>query len=90
MSDNELSTENVRKKRVPLKNIEQITKYMAKKTKEFENDPEQSKHYRTAGFMVGKLIDCIKVQKDLEIEKRLIEIEKKLGIDIHEIRKKNY
>ncbi len=84
MDDKELSTEKVQKKRVSLNNIDQIMRYMARKTREFENDPERKKHiaeYRCAGFLIGKMIDCVKVKMDLEIEKRVEKLENIMGVN---------
>ena len=54
---------------------------MAKKIREFENDSEKEKHlqeYRTAGFLVSKMIDCYRLKDELRLEVRIDEIEKRL------------
>jgi hypothetical protein len=82
MSDNEIENDVLKKKRVPLKTIDDILRYTARKIREFENDQDAAKHlgeYRTAGFLIGKMIDGFKVKKDFEIEKEILEIKSMLA-----------
>jgi hypothetical protein len=81
MEDKHIEQKNVKKKRVSLNTVYNVAKYMSKKIREFENDQEREKHlqeYRTAGFLVAKLIDCYRLKYELNIEQRIEAIEKRL------------
>ncbi len=81
MDNNELRSEKIKSKRVSLNSLDNVTKYMGSKIRAFENDPERAgklQEYRTFGYLMGKLIECYKVQMDYDIEKRLQRIESQL------------
>ncbi len=78
MDNNELRSEKIKSKRVSLNSLDNITKFMARKIREFENDPEKKEkipEYRAVGYLVNILIGGYKVQYEQEIERRLERIE---------------
>ena len=75
-----MGNEAIKKKRVPLHTIEQVRKYIARKIREFENDPlrgNKIQEYRCAGFLAKTLLEAFEREKIEEIEKRIEEIEKR-------------
>ena len=75
-----MNIEAVKKKRVTLLTIEQVRKYIARKIREFENDPlrgNKIQEYRCVGFLIKVLLEAFEREKIEEIEKRIEEIEKR-------------
>ena len=76
-----LNEKKIKEKRVSLNSLEKVTRYMARKIREFENDENRGlklQEYRAFGYLMGKLIDCYRVQYEMDIEKRLQRIETQL------------
>jgi len=73
-----MDNEAVKKKRITLLTITQVRKYIARKIREFENDPLKGKkiqEYRCAGFLAKTLLDAFEKEKIEDLERRIEIIE---------------
>lgn len=69
----------VKKKRIPLRSLAQVRKYLARCIREFEGDPrraEKVQEYRARGFLAGKLVEAFQAEKIEVIEARLTILER--------------
>lgn len=73
-----------KRKRVTLNSIKAVRLYLARKIRDFENDPDRKnklQEYRMAGYLASKLIEVFRVEKYDEIENRIKRLEEMMKND---------
>ena len=73
-----MDNEVIKKKRITLLTIIQVRKYIARKIREFENDPSRGnkiQEYRCAGFLAKTLLEAFEREKIEDLERRIEIIE---------------